>query len=115
MLSKGLKLGKAMWNTAKKFGVGMAKMGKKAFDWATNPKNLATIEKMIALVKQGVEVGQLIAGLGAAGPIPAAELKTVDAKKEAAVADVMDADDYVSSGDDSPDEGKTVGEMLDDD
>ena len=110
----GASLAKKAWNTAKKVGTQMKKLGVAAGKWFMDPGNQSRVAQFIELVKQGAQVVDLIANMGAAGPIPAADLETVSVEKKNKVDALMDDSDYASSGDDSADEGgKTVGEMGD--
>jgi len=107
----GVSAAKAAWNTVKKIGNQMKKIGVAAGKWFMDPGNQEMVGKFLELVKQGADVVNLIANMGAAGPIPAEELETVSVEKKSKVDALMDDSDYVSSGDDSEDEGLTVGEM----
>ncbi len=110
----GASLAKKAWNTAKKVGAQMKKLGTAAAKWFMDPSNQSRVAQFIELVKQGAQVVDLIANMGAAGPIPAADLETVSIDKKNKVDALMDDSDYASSGDDSADEGGlTVGEMGD--
>lgn len=113
IVSKGVQLAKAAWSTTKKFVQSMGRLGKKALKWVIDPANVSKIAGLIDLVKQGVSVAKLIADMGQAGPIPESELATVSDDKKKSVASVMDASD-ATSGDDSEDDGVTVGEMGED-
>ena len=113
-LKKGISLAKAAWSTTKKFASAMGRFGAKAAKWVVN--NQSKIAGFIELIKSGVSVAKMIADMGEAGPIPEAELATVSDEKKKKVSAVMDqaTDDEGSSGDDSEDDGVTVGEMGED-
>lgn len=109
----GASLAKKAWNTAKKVGSQMKKLGSAAAKWFMDPSNQSRVAQFIELVKQGAEVVNLIANMGAAGPIPAADLETVSVEKKNKVDALMDDSDYASSDDSADEGGLTVGEMGD--
>lgn len=117
LVKHGVRLVKKCWNSVKAVGRQLKKIGGKALKWVTNPANIETLEKIVKLIGDGAQVAKVIMDLGAAGPLPAADLPKVTEEQTKETEDILDAKDYASgdSGDDEKDdEGKTVGEMLND-